>query len=322
MPIASKHSQAAFTPAYLKLLESGELAERVRHAHQHMEDCDLCGRACHVNRTQTMEGVACRSGNEVRVASFGLDFGGEDPIRGVCGAGTISFSWCNMRCVYCDNSEISNCGEGTSKSVRELADMMLDLQIQGAHNINLVSPSHAVAQILGAVQMAAEDGLRLPLVYNTGGYDSPEALKLLNGVIDIYLSDMKYGSSDIARKYSKIRDYVMVNRVAVKEMHAQVGDLVIDGDGVARRGLLVRHLILPGDLGDTDTVLKFVAENISPATYVNLMTQYRPGFQTGDYPELDHRPSIGDFREAQEAALRLGLTRLDDRLPEWMGEGA
>ena len=187
---------------------------------------------------------------------------------------------------------------------------MLDLQDQGAHNINLISASHVVAQIIDALVLAAADGLRLPLIYNSGGYDSLEALKLLDGIIDVYMPDMKYGSDDIASKYSKINDYVAVNRQTLREMNAQVGDLVVDGDGVARRGVLVRHLILPGDLGDTDSVLKFIAEEISVNTYVNLMTKYRPENKAADYPELDHRPSINDFREAQESGLKYGLTRL------------
>jgi len=319
MPNETRKTIGEFTPAYLSLLEAGDLAARARLARERMKDCDLCARVCHVNRTETMTGVACRSGLEAGIASFGLNYSGEDPIRGMCGSGAIHFSWCNLRCVSCQSSDASQCGAGTPKNARELADIMLDLQAQGAHNINLASPSHMVAQILDALVLAAADGLILPLVYDSGGYDSLQALKLLDGVIDVYMPDMKYGSSEIALKYSRVRDYVPVNRAAVKEMHAQVGDLVIDRDGVARRGLLVRHLILPGDLGDTDTVLKFIAEEISPATYVNLMTQYRPLNKAAAYPELDHRPTIGDFREAQETAVKHGLTRLDDRLPGRMG---
>lgn len=311
MPNEPHQTIGEFTPAYLSLLESGELAARARRANEHMKDCDLCARMCHVNRMETMTGVACRSGEEAVVASFGLNYGGEDPIRGMCGSGAIFFSWCNLRCVFCQSADISQCGEGTPKNARQLADMMLDLQAQGAHNINLASSSHVVAQILAAVVLAAADGLLLPLVYDSGGYDSLVALKLLDGVIDVYMPDMKYGSSEIALKYSMVHDYVPVNRAAVKEMHAQVGDLVIDRDGVARRGLLIRHLILPGDLGDTDAVLKFIAEEISVATYVNLMTQYRPLNKAAAYPELDHRPTVGDFREAHETAVKHGLTRLD-----------
>lgn len=304
-------SIAGFTPAYLSLLKSGELAARVRLAHQHMQDCDLCASQCHVNRMETMEGVACRSEVDAVVSSFGLNYGEQDPIRGTCGSGAIQFSWCSMRCVFCETADASQCGEGVSKSPRQLADMMLDLQSQGAHNINLVSSSHLVAQIIDAVALAAQDGLMLPLVYNSGGYDSLEGLQLLNGIIDVYMVDMKFGSSETAAKYLKINDYAPANRAAVKEMHAQVGDLVIDRDGVARRGLLVRHLIMPGNLGDTDTVLEFIADEISPATYVSLMTQYRPLYKASEYPELDHRPTVGDFREAQEAAIKHGLTRLE-----------
>ncbi len=191
--------------------------------------------------------------------------------------------------------------------------MMLSLQAQGCHNINFVSPSHVVAQILEAVAIAAGEGLRLPLVYNTGGYDSAAALKLLDGVIDIYMPDVKYGDPELARKYSKVRDYVAVNRAAVREMHRQVGDLAVDREGVARRGLLVRHLVLPGGLAGSEEVLKFLAGEVSGNTYLNLMTQYRPCFRAGEYPELDRVPSRSEFRAALELARRFGLTRLDER---------
>jgi putative pyruvate formate lyase activating enzyme len=194
--------------------------------------------------------------------------------------------------------------------------MMLELQEEGCHNVNLVTPSHVVAQIIASVHEAAKRGLRLPLVYNTGGYDSPEALALLDGIIDIYMPDMKYGDSELARIYSKVRSYVAVNRAAVREMHRQVGDLVLDEHGIARRGLLVRHLVLPGGIAGTDDVLTFLAEEISRQTYVNLMDQYRPCFRASEYREIDRPITSTEYREALRTAARLGLWRLDQRLAQ------
>jgi len=218
----------AFLPAYRALLSTGELAQRVKQAYQHLEDCDLCARYCHMNRRQTIKGAVCRTGERAIVNSFGPHHGEENPLRGWQGSGTIFFSWCSLRCVFCQNWEISQKGMGREVEPAQLAEMMLQLQAQGCHNINFVTPSHVVAQIIAAVDIAAQQGLKLPLVYNTGGYDSPEALALLDGIIDIYMPDMKYGDSKLARQYSKIRNYVEVNFAAVKEMHRQVGDLQLD----------------------------------------------------------------------------------------------
>ena len=302
-----------FEAGYLRLARSGDLAARVRQADLRLEDCDLCGRYCHVNRKEGIHGAVCRTGQLARVYSFGPHHGEEDCLRGRKGSGTIFFSWCNLRCVYCQNWEISWKGQGRDVSAEELAEMMLSLQRQGCNNINFVSPSHVVAQILASVAIAAERGLRLPLVYNTGGYDSPEALALLDGVIDIYMPDMKYGDSALARKYSRIRDYVAVNQAAVREMHRQVGNLIVDAQGLARRGLLVRHLVLPGGISGTEKVFQFLAREISPNTYLNLMDQYRPCYRSGDYPELDRPITSNEFQEAQAVAAHYGLSRLDHR---------
>jgi len=302
-----------FAPAYLGLLEAGALAPRVEAAWRHLESCDLCARYCRVDRRCTIEGAVCRTGERARVASFGAHHGEEDCLRGSRGSGTIFFSWCNLRCVFCQNWDISQKGIGREVSTRELADMMLELQSLGCHNINLVSPSHVVAQIIAAVDDAARRGLRLPLVYNTGGYDSPEALALLDGVVDIYMPDMKYGDSALARRYSKVRDYVEVNRAAVKEMHRQVGDLVLDERGVALRGLLVRHLVLPEDLAGTEQVLGFLATEVSRETYLNIMDQYRPCHRADEYPALRRPITAEEFRTAVRIADRHGLTRLDHR---------
>ncbi|MEJ2699917.1 MAG: radical SAM protein [Desulfuromonadales bacterium] len=300
-----------FTPAYLPLLESGELAVRAKKAREHLKHCDLCANCCHVNRLMETKGAVCRTGERAVVYSYGPHHGEERPISGRRGSGTIFFSWCNLRCVFCQNWDISQKGEGREVSTEELARMMLELQQMGCHNINLVSPSHVVAQVLSALAVAAEEGLRLPVVYNTGGYDSPEGLALMDGVVDIYMPDMKFADSATARKYTGVKNYAEVNRAAVKEMHRQIGDLVLDEAGVARRGLLVRHLVLPENLSGTDRILSFIARELSPETYLNLMDQYRPCYRADQFPPLDRRPTRAEFRTALALADELGLRRLD-----------
>ena len=307
-------SRQMFEPAYRALLHDNQLAARAEQAYQHMADCDLCARYCHVDRFRTIKGAVCRTGTAAVVNSFGPHHGEEGPLRGARGSGTIFFSWCNLRCVFCQNWEISQKGRGHEVTPQTLADMMLQLQAQGCHNINLVTPSHVVAQIIAAVQIAAPQGLHLPLVYNTGGYDSPEALALLDGIIDIYMPDMKYGNSGIARQYSRVRNYVEVNFAAVKEMHRQVGGLRLDEKGIARRGLLVRHLVLPNNLAGSKAVIAFLAEEISKDTYLNLMDQYRPCYRSDENPPLDRPLSEGEYRRTLELAREYGLGRLDTRL--------
>jgi putative pyruvate formate lyase activating enzyme len=282
-----------------------------------MTSCDLCARYCRVNRYETTKGAVCRTGERAVVNSFAPHHGEERPVRGRRGSGTIFFSWCNLRCVFCQNWEISQKGLGQEVGATEISGMMLALQEVGCHNINFVTPSHVVAQILEAVWLAAEQGLRLPLVYNTGGYDSLEALELLDGVIDIYMPDAKYGSSEIAHRYSHIRDYAQVNQAALREMHRQVGDLVVDGHGVAQRGLLVRHLVLPGDLANTEEVLSFIAREISPRTCVNVMDQYRPVYRAHGHPEIDRPITRAEYRHALEVMRRHGLWHADDPRPTW-----
>jgi putative pyruvate formate lyase activating enzyme len=306
-------SVSGFEPAYVALSSTGELGRRVEAAYRRLEDCDLCARYCHVDRLRTIKGAACRTGERAVVNSFGPHHGEEDPLRGAHGSGTIFFSWCNLRCVFCQNWEISQKGIGREVEPEELAGMMLALQEEGCHNVNLVTPSHVVAQILAAVAIAAARGLRLPLVYNTGGYDSPEALALLDGVIDIYMPDMKYGDTEIARTHSKVRNYVEVNQTAVKAMHRQVGDLVLDEQGLAQHGLLIRHLVLPGDLAGSDKVLAFIANEISRHTYLNLMGQYRPCYRADEYPPLDRAVTAAEFGAALALAEKYGLRRLDRR---------
>ena len=298
-------------PAYLRLLRSGELAERARSSREYLENCGLCARYCRVNRRRSIRGAICRTGERAIVYSAGPHHGEEDCLRGRRGSGTIFFSWCSLRCVFCQNWEISWQGEGREVTDEELAQMMLRLQALGCHNINLVTPSHVVAQVLAAINIAAEQGLRLPLVYNTSGYDSPEALALLDGVVDIYMPDMKYGDEKLAHKYSHVRDYVRVNQAAVREMHRQVGDLVVNAEGLAERGVLVRHLVLPNGISGVEQVLRFLAEEISTDTYLNLMGQYRPCYHAGDYPALNRSMSRATLSEALTIARRYGLHRLD-----------
>jgi putative pyruvate formate lyase activating enzyme len=294
---------------YRTLYESGALEQRVDSARRHLRCCDLCARYCRVDRLAGIGGAVCRTGERAIVHSHGPHHGEEDVLRGWNGSGTIFFSWCNLRCDYCQNWEISRGGAGREVGARRLAAMMLDLQEQGCHNINFVSPSHVVAQIIEATWLAAAQGLRLPLVYNTGGYDSLEALALLDGIIDIYMPDMKYGDSQTAHRYSHVRDYWEINRAAAREMHRQVGDLRVDENGLAYRGLLVRHLVLPAGLAGTARVLEFVAREISDATYVNLMGQYRPCYRAGEYEELARPITTEEYRQAQAIVRELGLSR-------------
>ena len=300
-----------FQPAY-RWLESGELERRVRSAYQLLEDCVLCARYCHVNRRMGLAGAVCRTGEKAIVHSYGPHHGEEEPLRGWAGSGTIFFSGCNLRCVFCQNWEISQQRIGEEVEPEAIAAMMLELQHAGCHNINLVSPSHVVAQILAAVRVAVEGGLDLPIVYNTGGYDSPEALALLDGVIDIYMPDMKYGDSATAHRYSHVRDYCEVNQVCIGEMHRQVGDLIVDERGIARRGLLIRHLVLPANLANTEKVLSFIAREISPNTYLNLMAQYYPCYRADQYPPLDRSITREEYQRALSLAAHFGLKRLDN----------
>jgi putative pyruvate formate lyase activating enzyme len=255
----------------------------------------------------------CRTGVRALVTSFGPHFGEEDPLRGQRGSGTVFFAWCNLECQFCQNYDISQRGEGQETEPEQLAEMMLSLQAQGCHNVNLVSPTHVVPQILAALLIAAEAGLRLPLVYNTGGFDSPLALGLLENVVDIYMPDMKYASSEPARRYSGAPDYPLVNQAAVIEMHRQVGDLTLDESGIARRGLLVRHLVLPGGLAGTGEISRFLATEVSRDTYVNIMDQYRPCYRAGELPPLDWPLTRLEYAQALKAARAAGLHRFDRR---------
>jgi putative pyruvate formate lyase activating enzyme len=304
-----------FEAAYLELLRTGELESRVEEAREMLEECRLCGRECHVNRLEGTRGAVCRTGEKAVVSSFNAHFGEEDPLVGQHGSGTIFFTNCNLKCQFCQNYEISQLGEGREVSAEEIAGMMLHLQGRGCHNVNFVSPTHVIPQIMAALLIAAEKGLRVPLVHNTGGYDSLETLSLLDGIVDIYMPDMKYADEKVGRKYSKVKEYPQVNQAAVREMHRQVGDLVTDEQGIAQRGLLVRHLVLPNGLAGTSEIVRFLAEEISPETYVNVMSQYRPTYKAHEYPDIDRRPTMEGLEEAVSLAQEAGLTRLDERRP-------
>lgn len=302
-----------FESAYLSLHRSGELKRRVSVAYERLHDCDFCGRECHLDRYERVG--SCKTGIRAVVSSYGPHFGEEYPLRGRRGSGTIFFAWCNLNCQYCQNYEISQLGQGHEVEPEELARMMLSLQERGCHNINLVSPTHVTAQILAGLLIATEAGLHLPLVWNTGGYDSLAALELLDGVVDIYMPDMKYADEAVARKYSKVEDYPAVNQTAVGEMHRQVGDLSLDEDDVALRGLLVRHLVLPEGLSGTAEIACFLANEVSSDTYINVMDQYRPCYKAHSLPRLDRSITRSEYERALQQAREAGLHRFDEREP-------
>ncbi|MFQ5747690.1 MAG: radical SAM protein [Gemmatimonadota bacterium] len=285
-----------------------------------LEECRACPRDCAVNRLED-RWAACKTGRHAVVGSYFPHFGEEDCLRGWNGSGTIFFLHCNLRCVFCQNWDISQAikpAESPPGSTpREVAGMMLALQGRGCHNINFVTPEHVVPQVLEAVAEAIGMGLSLPIVYNTSAYDSLESLALMDGIADIYMPDFKYWSPDKSRKYLKAADYPQAARAAILEMHRQVGPIFLGADGLAKRGLLLRHLVMPGELDETTAILEWVASELGPDTYVNLMDQYHPaGSVEGEkYPELDRRPGSDEFRKARKVARDLGLRRLDKRRP-------
>ena len=296
--------------AYRELYRSGDLAQRVAKSGDILSNCRLCPRRCGADRLIGETGK-CHTASEALVSSYGPHFGEEAPLVGSKGSGTISFANCNLSCVFCQNYHLSQMGQGQVVTSDEIARMMLALQGMGCHNINLVTPTHVVPQILGALNAAAGLGLSLPIVYNCGGYESVETLRLLEGVIDIYMPDMKYSDRENGGRYSGVEDYPEVNRASVKEMHRQVGDLQIDERGVATRGLLVRHLVLPNGIAGTEEVVRFLAEEISPDTYLNVMSQYRPSHRAHDFPELSRALNQEEYIEAVRIARRYGMERLD-----------
>lgn len=297
-------------PAYIRSHARGHLKRRVAAARERMRQCDLCPRQCGVNRLAGETGF-CRTAAEAWVASYAPHFGEEAPLVGHHGSGTIFFTHCNLGCRFCQNFDISHRGAGQPITHAQLAAMMMQLQDLGCHNVNLVSPSHVVPQLLAALEKAVSMGLHIPLVYNTGGYDNPDTLELLEGIVDIYMPDFKFWNPASSRAYCDVPDYPEVARQALRVMHRQVGELTMDADGIARRGMIIRHLVMPQGLAETRGILTFIAEHLSRDTYVNLMPQYRPCGQAGEFPALSRSLNSREFKAAVMAALKIGLRRLD-----------
>ena len=299
-----------FQPAYINLYKTGKLLERIEKAQNLLKECQICPRRCKVNRLENKMGL-CKVGRLSKVSSYNPHFGEELPLVGMHGSGTIFITSCNLGCVFCQNYEISHLGEGFEVSSERFAQMMIELQNMGCHNINFVTPTHVVPQILEALLIAVREGLKIPLVYNTGGYDLVETLELLEGVFDIYMPDFKFSDSEVAARLCKARDYPQVAMKAIKEMHRQVGDLVVDERGIAERGLIVRHLIMPNGLAGTRKVMQFLVQKISSNTYVNIMDQYHPCGLAHTYSEINRRISLEEFENALQIAREEGLHRLD-----------
>ncbi len=288
------------------MISIDELNSRAKSALARLEKCDLCPNDCGVNRLEGQVGL-CGAGAKAKIASYNLHFGEEPAISGTRGSGTIFFSRCTMKCAYCQNWPISHKGNGIEYDAAGLAGIMLELQKRGAHNINFVTPTHYMPRILEALPIAAEGGFNIPIVYNTSGYETLSALKLLDGVVDVYLPDMRYSDDGLAKKYSKARKYVSYNRAAIKEMFRQAGLLETDGGGVAERGLIIRHLVLPDNIAGTDDVMKFIAEELSPDVSISLMDQYFPTYESADYPEINRKITEEEYLAAQDVMERYGL---------------
>lgn len=299
-------------PSYLQLYKEGLLLKRVEEAAELLRECRLCPRQCAVDRLKDDKGI-CKTGRRAKVASYNAHFGEEAPLVGRFGSGTIFFSFCNLRCSFCQNYEISHLGEGVEMAAKDLAATMIELEKKGCHNINLVTPTHVVPQILEALLKAVESGLNIPIVYNSGGYERVETLRLLKGIIDIYMPDFKFWDKKWADRYCHAPDYREMAVEALKEMHAQVGDLKIDKDGIAERGLLLRHLVMPNGVSSTEEVMEFISKEISANTYVNVMNQYRPCGTAHQDNYINHRTSSKEYTMALDAATNAGLKRLDQR---------
>ena len=322
VPVASDFVTSGHEPAYLTLLREGRFADRVAQALEELRDCRACPRDCRCNRLLD-EKRACHTGRHAVVSSAFPHFGEEDCLRGWRGSGTIFFGLCNLRCVFCQNWDISQRRSGGECTAEEIAALMLELQEQGCHNINFVTPEHVAPQLIEAVAVAAGRGLRLPIVYNTSSYDALRSLRLLDGIVDVYMPDFKFWKPETALRLCLARDYSERAREAVLEMHRQVGPLCFDGQGLARRGVLVRHLVMPGQTDEAAAIFDWLASAVSPDTYVNVMGQYRPEYKVGvpsaredrPYPEIDSTPRRSEMEAAYAAARRAGLWRFDERRP-------
>lgn len=296
-----------FLASYIQLYENGELEKRIATGYEILRDCNLCPRECGVNRLDGEKGV-CRSGKNIMISSAGPHFGEERPLVGRHGSGTIFLTNCNLACIFCQNYDISHLGYGRDSNSEDLAKIMLGLQKMGCHNINFVTPTHYVPQILAALPIAVKDGLKIPLVYNCGGYESMNTIKLLEGVFDVYMPDIKYGNNSMAEKYSKAPKYFDFAVKAVTDMYRQVGDLVINSEGICEKGLLVRHLVLPDDIAKTKEVMEFLSM-LSRNTYINIMEQYHPEYKAYQFPELNRRITHKEFENAISIARSFGLKR-------------
>jgi putative pyruvate formate lyase activating enzyme len=308
-----------FEPAYLNLHRTGELKRRAGELWAIMEKCQLCPRRCRVNRLEGTRGFCRAPGATLVVSGSHAHFGEERPLVGRGGSGTIFFSHCNLRCVFCQNWEISHLGRGSERDIDDLASMMLQLQRDGCHNINVVTPTHYSPHILKALNVAAGKGLRLPVVYNTSGWERPEILALLDGVVDIYLPDFKYWESDMAARYSAGAErYPEMARKAILEMHRQVGVAKPTADGIMQRGLMIRHLVMPNDVGGSKKIIEWIAENLPKDTYVNIMAQYTPAHKAYDYPQISRRITGDEYQEVVRKAKEVGLTNLDIQGRWWL----
>ena len=307
-------NRSEFEPAYLKLFNSGELHKRAVATLDVLKECNICPRSCNINRLEN-ETRICKTGRYARVSSYFPHFGEEDCLRGWGGSGAIFFSMCSLRCVFCQNYDISHYQEGKETDAEQLASMMIKLQQLGCHNINFVTPEHVVPQIVEALPIAVEMGLRIPLVYNTSGYDSLESLRLIDGIVDIYMPDFKFWNEDSSKKYLKAKEYPDVAREAIKEMYRQVGNLKFDEHGVALRGLLIRHLVMPDCLDQSEHIFRFIADEISPHTFINIMDQYHSSGQVNEkkYSEINRRTSVREYEQAVQLAKMAGINRFNQR---------
>ncbi|WZL74209.1 radical SAM protein [Clostridiaceae bacterium 35-E11] len=298
-----------YKPSYLKLLKSGELKDRSNKLKAMLENCVLCPHQCQVNRLKGERGY-CKTLSNAVVSGEEVHFGEEKELIGTYGSGTIFFSHCNLACVFCQNYEISYCGAGQEITTEELADMMLYLQNRKCHNINLVSPGHIVPQIVEGIFLAAKKGLSIPIVYNTNGYDLTDTLRLLDGIIDIYMPDIKFADDQIAKKYLGVKNYYTITKNAVKEMYRQVGSLTTDEHHIAYRGLMIRHLVMPQNIANTKKIMQFIADEISKDTYVNIMAQYYPAHKAYGFEELKRGITRQEFSRAIASARSLGLNNI------------
>ncbi|PIQ45836.1 MAG: radical SAM protein [Deltaproteobacteria bacterium CG12_big_fil_rev_8_21_14_0_65_43_10] len=298
----------SYIPGYIELCKTGDLKRRIEALNDILKECKLCPRECGVNRMEGEIGV-CKSGADLMVSSVSPHFGEEPPLVGFHGSGTIFLTHCNLRCVFCQNYDISHIGRGHITTSSEMANYMLRLQKMGCHNINFVTPTHYLPQIVASLPEAIDSGLKVPLVFNCGGYESLEVIRLLQGIIDIYMPDVKYADGRVAKKYSMSPDYPDVIKKVLLEMYRQVGNLKTNQDGIVERGLLIRHLIIPENLAGTEALMEFIATDISKDSYVNIMAQYRPMYRADEFPELNRKITVQEYQEAIAIAIRAGLHR-------------